>query len=240
METASITIKLKGAKALQALNGKGVVTVAKLKGAGLALTPVANAAAVPAAEIEAKGVLAGNMVGTAEVEGTRVAVATGNAPAGAKTVSGSLSTAKSAVVKPAAAASQAVAGQAPAAKGLVAKPAAAASKVVAAKAPAAQAMQSTASSAVAKVPVLKAVGAGKSVAVAGKAATGTIWSGTGLSLGLGLGLGAVGPAVLLGALGLTATGIYLYRRNRQVELEPEASGNFDLDGVFVSTPTNDQ
>lgn len=43
---------------------------------------------------------------------------------------------------------------------------------------------------------------------------GTIWSGTGLSLGLGLGLGALGPAMLLGALGLTATGIYLYRRGR--------------------------
>jgi hypothetical protein len=42
---------------------------------------------------------------------------------------------------------------------------------------------------------------------------GTIWTGTGLSLGLGLGLGAAGPAILLGALGLAATGVVLYRRN---------------------------
>jgi hypothetical protein len=43
---------------------------------------------------------------------------------------------------------------------------------------------------------------------------GTIWSGTGMSLGLGLGLGALGPVLLLGVLGLTATGIYLYRRGQ--------------------------
>lgn len=210
METASITIKLKGAKALQVLNGKSVVTVAKLKGAGLALSPVAKVAAVPAAELEATRFV-GNVVTTTEIEGAPVAVATGKAQAGAKAVS----------------------GRAFAAKGALAKPGSAAGKVVAAKASAAQAMQSGASSAAANVPVLKAVGASKSAAVtAGKAATGTIWSGTGLSLGLGLGLGAIGPAVLLGALGLTATGIYLYRRNRQVEFQPEGSG---LDGVLVDT-----
>jgi hypothetical protein len=50
-------------------------------------------------------------------------------------------------------------------------------------------------------------------------ASGTIWSGTGLSLGLGLGLGAWGPVLLLGTAGLVAAGIYLYRRNRELEAE---------------------
>ncbi len=47
------------------------------------------------------------------------------------------------------------------------------------------------------------------------AAKGTIWSGKGLSLGLGLGLGALGPVLALGALGLTAAGIYLYRKSAE-------------------------
>jgi hypothetical protein len=56
---------------------------------------------------------------------------------------------------------------------------------------------------------------GAKSALAGSAASaGTIWTGTGLSLGLGLGLGALGPVILLGGLGLSATGIYMYRRNR--------------------------
>jgi hypothetical protein len=58
-----------------------------------------------------------------------------------------------------------------------------------------------------------AAAAVKTAAVAG-ASTGTIWTGTGLSLGLGLGLGALGPVLALSALGLTAAGVYMYRRNR--------------------------
>lgn len=205
METASITIKLKGAKALQVLNGKGLVSVAKLKGAGAALAPagLAKAAAVPAAEVEGVALLGNttNLVGATEIEGTQVASATGNT--GAQAVSAKVSAAKSSL----------------------AKPAALTGKMVAAQAPSAQALGAGASSAAAaKLPALSAATASKSALAAGKAATGTIWSGTGLSLGLGLGLGAVGPALLLGALGLTATGIYLYRRNRH---DPEAGPDPD-------------
>jgi hypothetical protein len=51
------------------------------------------------------------------------------------------------------------------------------------------------------------------------AGSGTIWSGTGLSLGLGMGLGALGPFLLLTSLGLVATGIYMYRRNRALDTD---------------------
>lgn len=204
METASITIKLKGAKALQVLNGKGLLSVAKLKGAGAALAPagLAKAAAVPAAEVEGVALLGNttNVVGATEIEGTHIATATGNT--GAQAVSAKVSAAKSSL----------------------AKPAALTGKMVAAQAPSAQALGAGASSAAVKLPALSAATASKSALTAGKAATGTIWSGTGLSLGLGLGLGAVGPALLLGALGLTATGIYLYRRNRH---DPEAGPDPD-------------
>jgi hypothetical protein len=67
---------------------------------------------------------------------------------------------------------------------------------------------------VATIKAASAVSA-KTTGLAASAAlpsAGTIWSGTGMSLGLGLGLGALGPVLLLGVLGLTATGIYLYRR----------------------------
>lgn len=46
---------------------------------------------------------------------------------------------------------------------------------------------------------------------------GTIWSGTGTSLGLGVGLGAYGPLLLMAALGLVATGVYIYIRSRSVQ-----------------------
>ncbi len=49
---------------------------------------------------------------------------------------------------------------------------------------------------------------GTTAVAKGAAASGTIWSGTGLSLGLGLGLGPLGPALLVAAL--TAGGYYLY------------------------------
>lgn len=47
--------------------------------------------------------------------------------------------------------------------------------------------------------------------------TGTIWSGTGTSLGLGVGLGVYGPLLLMAALGLVATGIYIYIRSQSVQ-----------------------
>ena len=76
--------------------------------------------------------------------------------------------------------------------------------------------------------------AAKTAAAKGAAAgaSGTIWTGTGLSLGLGLGLGAWGPALLLGTLGLVATGAYLYHRNRQLAAEEEAEGVIE-DAVFA-------
>ena len=43
-----------------------------------------------------------------------------------------------------------------------------------------------------------------------------------MSLGLGWGLGAMGPILVLGALGLGAVGVYLYRRNRKLEEEEMA------------------
>lgn len=66
--------------------------------------------------------------------------------------------------------------------------------------------------------------AGSAAKVAGSkgAASGTIWSGKGMSLGLGWGLGSMGPVLVLGALGLGAVGIYLYRRNRKLEEEQMA------------------
>lgn len=78
-----------------------------------------------------------------------------------------------------------------------------------------------------------AVAAAAPSAVAGgsSAASGTIWSGTGLSLGLGLGLGAWGPVLVLGTLGLVAAGVYLYRRNRQLEAEEVEAGG---DEAFAS------
>jgi hypothetical protein len=62
---------------------------------------------------------------------------------------------------------------------------------------------------------------------------GTIWSGTGLSLGLGLGLGALGPLMLLGAVGLTATGIYFYRRGR---IEAHEHSDDELPQPEIETP----
>lgn len=59
----------------------------------------------------------------------------------------------------------------------------------------------------------KTAASGGQVAMAAAKGSGTIWTGTGFSLGLGLGLGALGPVLALGALGLTATGIYLYRKS---------------------------
>jgi len=56
-------------------------------------------------------------------------------------------------------------------------------------------------------------------AKAAASGSGTIWSGTGLSLGLGMGLGALGPFLLLTSLGLVAAGIYLYRRNRALDTD---------------------
>jgi hypothetical protein len=71
---------------------------------------------------------------------------------------------------------------------------------------------------------LKVAGAAaKGAACATPCASGTLWSGTGLSLGLGLGLGAWGPVLFLGTAGLVATGIYLYRRNRELEAEDLAA-----------------
>jgi hypothetical protein len=71
---------------------------------------------------------------------------------------------------------------------------------------------------------LKVAGtAAKGAVCAAPCASGTIWSGTGWSLGLGLGLGAWGPVLFLGTAGLVATGIYLYRRNRELEAEDRAA-----------------
>ncbi|MEE8393364.1 MAG: hypothetical protein V3R66_03395 [Rhodospirillales bacterium] len=65
-----------------------------------------------------------------------------------------------------------------------------------------------AKTAIAGKAVGKTMAVGTAVAAKGTAASGTIWSGTGLSLGLGLGLGSLGPALLVA--GLTAGGYYLY------------------------------
>jgi hypothetical protein len=82
----------------------------------------------------------------------------------------------------------------------------------------------------AKGPILLKSGAAKSAGVAkgatlackgaaAKGSAGTIWTAKGLSLGLGVGLGAVGPFLVLAALGLGATGIYLYRRNKKLDAQ---------------------
>jgi len=60
-----------------------------------------------------------------------------------------------------------------------------------------------------------AKGATSSKVVGGKAALGTGAALSAKSAGLGLGLGGLGPWLALGALGLAATGIYLYLRAQQ-------------------------
>jgi hypothetical protein len=75
-------------------------------------------------------------------------------------------------------------------------------------------------------------GAVKAGAAKAGASAGTIWSGKGVGLGLGLGLGALGPILVLGALGLGAVGIYLYRRNKKLEAEDMS---FDEDDVALPT-----
>jgi hypothetical protein len=70
------------------------------------------------------------------------------------------------------------------------------------------------------------------VAAKGAAGSGTIWTGTGLGLGLGLGLGAWGPALLLGTAGLVAAGVYLYKRNQELEEDELAAEDGIRDAVF--------
>lgn len=72
---------------------------------------------------------------------------------------------------------------------------------------------------VGKSAAAKGLATASGTAAKAAASSGTIWSGTGLSLGLGMGLGALGPFLLLTSLGLVATGIYLYRRNRALDTD---------------------
>jgi len=75
--------------------------------------------------------------------------------------------------------------------------------------------------AVAASQVAAPVAAGAATATKA-AAAGTIWNGTGMSLGLGLGLGALGPVLALSALGLCATGIYMYGQRAVLDSTPHA------------------
>lgn len=89
----------------------------------------------------------------------------------------------------------------------------------------------------AKGGTLKAgAGAGKAAAAKGASALaaskGASTAGKGLSLGLGLGLGAMGPVLVLGALGLGALGIYYYRRNMKLA---EEDAGFDDEDVGIPT-----
>lgn len=78
-----------------------------------------------------------------------------------------------------------------------------------------------------QAPATKAVGLAKAAPVAapaiaktvgaGAVKSGTVWSGTGMSLGLGVGMGALGPLLLVSALGLIATGAYVYMRSRRFD-----------------------
>jgi hypothetical protein len=73
-------------------------------------------------------------------------------------------------------------------------------------------------------------GAAKAAAAKSAASGGAIWSGK--SLALGWGLSALGPILVLGALGVGAVGIYLYRRNKKLEADEPA---FDEDDVSLPT-----
>ena len=64
------------------------------------------------------------------------------------------------------------------------------------------------------VGAAKGAATAKGVGVAGKAATGVAWCGK--SAGWGMGLGGFGPLIVIGVLGLAATGAYLYLRNRKL------------------------
>jgi hypothetical protein len=86
-----------------------------------------------------------------------------------------------------------------------------------------------AKTAVAKGAAAKATAA-KAAAAKSAASTGTLWSGKSISLGLGL--GALGPILVLGALGLGAVGLYLYRRNKKLEGE-----DMSFDDEDVALPT---
>jgi len=78
------------------------------------------------------------------------------------------------------------------------------------------------------VVIPKSVGPVAKGAAAIKATSaGTLWSGTGMSLGIGIGLGGYGPFLLLGVVGLTATGIYLWQRERAREAELDDLDDFD-------------
>lgn len=67
----------------------------------------------------------------------------------------------------------------------------------------------------------------KSAATGGKAAIGTGAALSAKSVGWGLGLGGLGPWLALGALGLAATGIYLYLRSQQPEAEIQEPDDFE-------------
>ncbi len=148
MEAPTVTIKIKGLKAIHALGGKGAAGGVKIKGLA-----VGKGAAMKVAEVETTRVVAtkgGLVMQATEIETHVMAGAKGKAAMGAKT----------AMVTKGAAAKSAVAG-----KG--------------------------------------AVGTGAALSAKG--------------IGWSLGLGGFGPWLVLGALGLTAAGIYLYLRADQEE-----------------------
>lgn len=203
METAAISIKVKGADAIRILTQDGQLLVG-LKGKGAAA--VGKGAALKISEIEAARIGAvgkGVALRSLEIEGGRI-VGAGKALAieggeveATYVMKGTGTAAKTAVVK---------------------------NGVVAVKGVSAKAAAKAAAVSPAAVLAPAVITPGKAVVVAGKGAAagsaagsgaGTIWTGTGFSLGLGLGLGAMGPILLIAALGLIATGVYLFKRNQR-------------------------
>lgn len=201
METAAISIKVKGADAIRILTRDGQLLVG-LKGKGAA---AAAKGAVKVGELEATRAAAvgkGVALRSLEVEGGRVVGAgkaltiQGGEVEATYVVNGTGTAAKTMTVPKGVVAAKAASGKVAAASGKAAAKAAVVAPVVAGAALA---------------PGQAALAAGKGAATS----AGTIWTGTGFSLGLGLGLGALGPILVVSALGLIATGVYLYRRNQR-------------------------
>jgi hypothetical protein len=204
METSAITIKIKGIDAVNAFASKGLGGL-NLQGGTWCPTAIKikGAAGSPGATIKVKGTAL--YPGTAKLSGAGGAKLASTKGIVLKTVEydgpGLVMTKSGLVIK---ATEVEATGPCLAMQAASGKSAAAASGVTAAK-----------GAAVATgVTAAKGAATAKTVGAASKAATGAAWCGK--SAGWTMGLGGFGPLIVIGVLGLAATGAYLYLRNKKL------------------------
>lgn len=204
MQVPTVSIKIKGLKALEALGTQNnLLAGLNLKGAGAATAKMKGlgAGAGQLVDFETKRVfmtpdgvrVVQEFDGHVLLNGkgaTKVVVKGGKGAASTVIVKGGKGAAKTVIVK-----------------GAVAKGALATS-------PIAQ------GAIVTKGPVVVKVAAAKSAMVPGAALSAK-------GLGWSLGLGGLGPWLALGAVGLAATGVYLYLRARNMEQTPDEDHDFE-------------